>query len=560
MDEMAHTTDLAPAIVVVAEDVTRRGDISRALGRWFANDYRIVDVATPLEVTTVIAELRDSDVDVALIVAEQAMPSEAGTALLARLRDELPTTRRAVLVGWEGAWDTATIARASILGDIDQVVGWPWSVGDEQFLATIGDLLADWATEHGRYVESSRLLAEPDDAGARMLRDTVVRWAVPLGFYTTRSDLGRTLARDLPEGGLLPAVFLPGGRVLSRPSVGDIANAFGANADLSGRFDVAIIGSGPAGLAAAVTGVSEGLRSLIVESSALGGQASSSPLIRNYLGFPGGISGAGLMTRALRQAWVFGAEMQIGRAAIDLAPDGDGYAIRLDDGATAHARAVVLAMGVTYRDLGVPSLQRLVGRGVFYGAGATEGPAVSDAEVFVVGGGNSAGQAAINLARYARRVTLVVRGDALDDMSEYLVEQLRDRATIEIRLGTVIVGAQGDGHLASVVLRDRVTGAETERAASAVFILIGASPRTGWLPSSIDRDDRGFVLTGPDVRRQPDRPHPSLETRLPAVLAVGDVRHGSIKRVSAAVGEGAVAVRELHELFAPAGNSLAATR
>jgi thioredoxin reductase (NADPH) len=547
---MSALSDSRPAIVVVCEDDASRAATRTAIERWFAGDYRIVDVATPSRVEEALDGLRQTGIEVALVIAEQEMASETGTALLGRIRDRLPTSRRAVLVGWEGSWDAATIARASVLGDIDYVVGWPWSVSDEQFLATIGDLLADWATEHGRYAETSRLLAEPGDAGARVLRDTVLRWAVPLGYYDTESDLGRELARKLPRDGQLPAVFLPGGRILSRPTVGDIANALGANAQLDGAFDVAVIGSGPAGMAAAVNGVSEGLRTLIIETSALGGQASSSPQIRNYLGFPGGISGAGLMTRALRQAWVFGAEMQIGRAAVDLDAVGEQFVIKLDDGSPVRTRAVVLAMGVTYRRLEVPTIERLFGRGVFYGAGATEAPGVVGGDVFVVGGGNSGAQATVNLARYARHATLVVRGGSLDGVSDYLVEQLRNRSNIDVLLNTEVVDARGDGRLRSVVLRDRRDGTRTEREAIALFVLIGATPRTDWLPAAVQRDPRGFVLTGADAQPRPGIPLAALGTSMPGVFAAGDVRHGSIKRVAAAVGEGATAIREIHEYLA----------
>jgi thioredoxin reductase (NADPH) len=547
---MTALTDSRPALILVCEDAENRAATRHALERWFANDYRIVDVATPAAATEVLDQLRGAGTEIALVIADQQNPSESGVALLGRLRDVLPTARRALLVAWEGNWDTPTIARASVLGDIDHVVGWPWSVNDDQFLATIGDLLADWATEHGRYVESSRLLAEPDDGEAQVLRDTVLRWAVPLGYYETGSEYGGQLARELPRDGKLPAVFLPDGTVLSRPTVGDIANAFGANANLDGTFDVAVIGSGPAGMAAAVNAVSEGLRTLIIEVSALGGQASSSPLIRNYLGFPGGISGAGLMTRALRQAWVFGVELQIGKAAVDLVDDGDHFVIHLDDGSAVRARSVVLAMGVTYRRLGITSVERLFGRGVFYGAGATEGPGVVGGDVFIVGGGNSGAQATVNLARYARHATLVVRGDSLDSVSDYLIEQLQDRSNIDVLLNTEVVDARGDGHLRSVVLRNGIDGTQTERDAVALFILIGATPRTDWLPASIERDPRGYILTGPHagphVGSDPWHSRPTLETRMPGVFAAGDVRHDSIKRVAAAVGEGATAIREVH--------------
>jgi thioredoxin reductase (NADPH) len=274
---MSAATSPKPVIVVVSEEDQSRERIRQALERWFANDYRILEVATPSEVVDAVTQLRDTKAEVALVLAEQGMPSEPGTSVLSRIRDVLPTSRRVVLTGWREA-DTSgagAITRASLLGEIDHVVGWPWSVTDDQFLATIGDLLADWATEHGRFVEVAKIVAEPDDADAQVLRDTVVRWAVPLGFYDTDSEEGKGLVRQLPSGGKLAAVFMPDGRVLSRPDISDIANAFGANANLTETFDVAILGSGPAGLAASVYGVSEGLRTLMIERSDLGVQERS---------------------------------------------------------------------------------------------------------------------------------------------------------------------------------------------------------------------------------------------------------------------------------------------
>jgi thioredoxin reductase (NADPH) len=563
---MPATTDRRPVIITVSGDDRSRTQITDALGRWFASDYRILAVKTPSELVELALGSRDAATEVALVIAEQQLPSDLGTSLLGRIRDVLPTSRRVILASWGDARPAPSeITRASLVGDIDHVVGWPWSVTDEQFLATIGDLLAEWSTEHGRFVESARLVAEPGDAGAHVLRDLVVRWAVPLGFYDTDSDLGRKLAQQLPSGTELPAVFLPDGGVLSRPDIRDIANALGANASLSDPFDVVIAGSGPAGLAAAVYGVSEGLRTLIVEPAALGGQASSSPQIRNYLGFPGGISGSELMVRALEQAWAFGLGMQIGRSVVDFREDGDTRIVELDDGATARARSIVLAMGVTYRKIGIPSVERLVGRGVFYGSGATEASGVVGEDAFVVGGGNSGGQATVNLARFARHVTLLVRGDSLDGMSDYLIQQLRDRSNIEVLLNTQMVEARGRQRLESLVLEDRSDGSRQERDAFAVFILIGATPRTGWLPAAIERDPRGFVLTGGDIQAGSDGSTPTLETSLPGVFAAGDVRHGSVKRVAAAVGEGATAIREIHGYLAeartePRTEALAAAR
>jgi thioredoxin reductase (NADPH) len=550
---MPAPTDPRPAIVVVSDDPGRRSQIRTALGRWFATDYRIVEVEAAPELPNLATGLRDAGTDVALVMAEQWLKSDVGTSLLGRIRDVLPTTRRVILTGWNDAPPAGpAIARASLVGDIDHVVGWPWSVSDEQFLATIGDLLADWSTEHGRFVESARIVAEPDDPEAQVLRDLVVRWAVPLGFYDTRSAIGRKLADELPSGRRLPAVFLPDGRVLNQPDMWEIASALGANSTLADPFDVVICGSGPAGLAAAVYGVSEGLRTLIVEPAALGGQASASPQIRNYLGFPGGISGSELMVRALQQAWVFGVSMQIGRPAVGLREEGETFVVELEGGSTARARSIVLAMGVTYRKLGVPSVEELFGRGVFYGSGATEAPGVEDEEVFVVGGGNSGAEATINLARHARHVGLLVRGGSLEGMSDYLVQQLRDRSNIEILLNTEIAEAGGGQRLRSLRLRNRTDGSEQERDAFALFILIGATPRTDWLPSSIARDPRGFILTGDDLPDGASGRNPTLGTSLPGVYAAGDVRHGSIKRVAAAVGEGATTIREIHEYLATA--------
>ena len=545
-----------PAILVVSDDAGHRSRLTGALERWFANDYRIVEAESPADLFRLATELQATDTQVALVIARQQMEAEVGTTLLGRIRDLLPTSRRVILSGWEDAGlATAAITRAALVGDIDHVVGWPWSVDDDQFLAAVGNLLADWATEHGRYVEVAQLVAEPDDGDAQLLRDAAVRWAVPIGFHDTSTERGRALAESLPRDTQLPAVVLPDGRVLSRPNLGDVAKAFGANADLSHDYDVAIIGSGPAGLAASVYGVSEGLRTLIIERGALGGQASASPQIRNYLGFPGGVSGADLMVRALQQAWSFGLAMEIGRSVVGLEVADGRAVIELDDGSKARARSVVLAMGVTYRKMGIPSVEELFGRGVFYGSGATEAPGVAGEDVFVVGGGNSGAEAAVNLARYARTATLLVRGDSLDGVSDYLVQQLRARPNIRIQLGTEVAEARGTARLESLVLRNRSDGSDAEHPAFALFILIGATPRTDWLPSAIERDPRGFVLTGKDAFRPADGLETTLGTSVPGIYAAGDVRHGSMKRVAAAVGEGATAIREIHEYLAAIGGS-----
>jgi thioredoxin reductase (NADPH) len=320
------------------------------------------------------------------------------------------------------------------------------------------------------------------------------------------------------------------------------------------EFDLVIVGAGPAGLSAAVYGASEGFSTLVVDQAGIGGQATSSSLIRNYLGFPRGVSGRRLARGAYEQAWVFGANFLFMNRVTDLGRDQDGLFVTLSDGGRLRARAVVLAMGATYRQLGVPGLEALNGAGVFYGGPASEAPAMAGEDVYVLGGANAAAQAALYLARYARRVTLVVRGQSLGaGMSHYLVRQVEAAPRLDVRLGTEIVGGGGDGWLEHLVLRDREEGSEETVAAGGLFVMIGARPHTEWLPPEVDRDAQGFVLTGPDLRD--DRAWPLdrgpflLETSMPGVFAAGDVRYGSVKRVASAVGEGSTAIQLLHRLF-----------
>jgi thioredoxin reductase (NADPH) len=321
------------------------------------------------------------------------------------------------------------------------------------------------------------------------------------------------------------------------------------------EFDVIIVGAGPAGLSAAVYGASEGFRTLVVDKGGIGGQAASSPLIRNYLGFPRGISGRQLAQSAYNQAWVFGAQFVFMQSVTALARSGDELVVTLSDSGPVRCSAGVLSMGITYRRLDVPSLEGLVGAGVFYGGPASEASALTGREVFIVGGANSAGQAALHLARYARTVTLVVRAESLRaGMSEYLVRQIEATDNIEARLGSEVVGGGGDGRLDHLVLRDIRSQTEDVVKANALFLLIGAQPNTDWLPTDIERDEHGFILTGADVSQRHalprDRSRFLLETSMPGVFAVGDVRHGAVKRVASAVGEGSIAIQFLHQLFA----------
>ncbi|MGY1737603.1 NAD(P)/FAD-dependent oxidoreductase [Geodermatophilus sp. SYSU D00684] len=388
-------------------------------------------------------------------------------------------------------------------------------------------------------------------ARSHEIRDLLSRNSVAYGFLDVTSEEGRALLREVGRpAGRLPVVVLFDGRVLEDPSGLQIADALGVRTRPDARpYDVTVVGAGPAGLAAAVYGASEGLRTVVLETEAVGGQAGTSSLIRNYLGFPRGIPGADLAQRAYEQAWLLGAEFVYGPRAVGLEASGAGPVVSLSDGSTVTSRAVVLATGVTYRRLGVPSLDALVGAGVFYGAAAPEAQAMAGEEVYVVGGANSAGQAALHLARYARRVTLLVRGASLAaTMSDYLIREIDAAANVTVRHGAEAVGGGGEGRLTHLVVRDRGGGDTETVPAAGLFVLIGAEPHTQWLPDAIHRDDAGYVLTGADRRGSPagGGSH-AFETSVPGVFAVGDVRHGSVKRVASAVGEGAIAIRMVHD-------------
>jgi thioredoxin reductase (NADPH) len=389
-------------------------------------------------------------------------------------------------------------------------------------------------------------------------RDLMERNGIRYAFHDADTPEGRALLErvGLPDGPF-PVVVRFDGMVLTNPTNREAAEAMGANEGFRLRpraYDLAVVGAGPAGLSAAVYGASEGLSTVFLEREAIGGQAGTSSLIRNYLGFPFGISGAELCNRAVEQAWAFGAEIAVMHVVTGLRAEGCDRVLTLVDGTEVTARAVVLATGASYQRLEVPGLDELVGAGVFYGGGVSEAQAMEGRHVYVAGGGNSAGQAALHLAKYAARVTLVVRGAALGaGMSDYLVKEIEAHPGIEVRLRTRVVDCRGTRRLQALVLRDDAAGETEEVPAGALFLLIGAQPRTEWLPDEILRDERGFILTGPEldgIAPPPGRPRLLLETSLPGVFAAGDVRHGSVKRVASAVGEGGIAIQLVHQYLA----------
>jgi thioredoxin reductase (NADPH) len=444
------------------------------------------------------------------------------------------------------------------LGRLDGWVLKPWEPAEEHLYLPVSEQLTDWirATGQPGFV-AIQVVGEPWAPRSHEIRDLLDRNAIPYHFHAHDSEAGRQLLRDSGQDGTrLPVLVLFDGRVLVDPSNAEGAAAIGiATQPEPGRYDLVVVGAGPAGLSAATYGPSEGLRTLMLEPEALGGQAGSSSRIRNYLGFPYGISGRSLGQRAAAQAILFGAELAYARAA-GLHPTGTDRVVTLAGGGQAVGRTVLVATGAAYRRLQAPGVEELLGAGVFYGAAVSEAPAMAGSQVFVVGAGNSAGQAAIHLARYAERVTLLVRGDALGrTMSDYLVKELQANDAITVRLGTQVVAAHGTGRLERLALRDARAGATETVPAAALFILIGAQPRTQWLAGTLELDEHGFVLTGGDLPRQGrsapgwplDRPPLALETSVPGVFAAGDVRHRSTKRVASAVGEGSIAVQLAHD-------------
>jgi thioredoxin reductase (NADPH) len=536
-----------PVILVVDDDDEARASLLHAVDRRYGHDYDVTAEPSASDAIERLQELHDAGRPVALIVADHWMPAETGATLLSRSRHLHPTAQRMLLTDWSDFTARDAIVQSMVLGEIDTWVARPFSQADEEFHIVITTALARWSHEHARGGVALTLVGDPWDAATGALRDGFERLLLPFAVLDADSDEGRERLRAAGADGPLPVVILADGRALAQPGQDDIAGALGIQASpAQDRVDVAVIGGGPAGMAAAVYAATEGLSVMLIEPFAFGGQASSSPMLRNYLGFPAGVTGAELTARAFQQAVTFGANVLVGRSATSLRDDGGDRVIALDDGTELRAGAVVIATGVSYRRMGIERLEALIGRGVFYGSGTSEARAVAGEHVFVVGGANSAGSAAVHLARRAAHVSLLVRGSSIvDTMSDYLIRELDSAGNIDVRLNTEIADALGELRLTGLVLRDRVSGETEEVAAAAVFILIGAAPRTEWLPPEIARDEHGFILTG---EQRPDRSDTlSLSTSMPGVFAAGDVRLNPVKRVAAAVGDGSTAIREIHQ-------------
>jgi thioredoxin reductase (NADPH) len=547
---------LEPVLLLVHDSRTH-DRVEAELHKRYGADYQVIRTGSVKEALGVLGQLHDDQRQVSLVLADHWLPEATGTELLARVRQLHPAARRVLLITWGDPASAEPILRATVLGDIDAYVVKPGTPPDEHFHRFVTEQLDEWGRSNLPGLEVVRVVGEEWAARSHELRELLGRNGIPFGFYPVDSPDGQRL---LEEAGAadqaLPAVLFDG-RILANPSNAEVGEAVGVQTKPAGGcYDVTVIGAGPAGLAAAVYGASEGLSTVVLEPEAIGGQAGTSSLIRNYLGFPTGVSGGDLAVRAYTQARNFGAEYVYGNPAAGLRPEVSELVVTMADGSEVRSRAVVVATGMAYRRLGIPALDALTGAGVFYGAAASEARAMKDSEVFVVGGANSAGQAAVHLARYAAQVTVLVRGRSLaDSMSEYLVREIESAPNIAVRRRVAVTGGAGQSRLEGLTLTDLDSGAAETVDAAALFVLIGAEPRTQWLPDAVRRDQSGFVLTGTDLldSGRPDGAWPMrrlpmfLESSLPGVFAVGDVRHGSVKRVASAVGEGSIAIRLVHD-------------
>jgi thioredoxin reductase (NADPH) len=550
----------APAIVVCSGVAERRTAVVAQLEERYASRYDVLHTATPSGAADLLHTAAHRGQQVAVLLADDPGDLDGGLTVFQLASELFPDARRGLLVEW-GAWgdpDTADlILRLMAQGQIDYYVIRPWHSPDEYFHRTVTEFLVEWDRAIGLRPREVSVVGDRVSARSHEVRRLLAHSGIPHRFVERGTSEGTQLLGDahVPPGSDT-VVLLHDGRVFVDPSDAELAAAYGLVVDVAddASFDLVVVGAGPAGLAAAVYASSEGLRTLVVERSSIGGQAASSSLIRNYLGFSRGISGAELTQRAYQQAWVFGCQFAHVTSATSLERTDDGFVVGLGPDHRIRCSAVVLATGVSYRRLEVPELERYESAGVYYGASAFDARGLRGGRVHVVGGGNSAGQAALHFARYARQVTLLVRQASLAaSMSQYLVDTL-DAAGVVVRFRSAVVGGNGTGRLERVVIEDLDSGTTQEEPTDGVFVLIGALPRTQWLPDPVLRDTWGYVLTGtdvidegpPDVGSHEGAPLP-LETSMRGVFAVGDVRRGSVKRVASAVGEGSVVVSSVHQ-------------
>jgi thioredoxin reductase (NADPH) len=551
---MAVDTDRKPILLTVDDDPGVSRAVARDLRRHYGEDYRVVRTESGPQALETLRELKLRGDPVAVLLADHRMPEMTGLEFLEEAMDLFPHARRALLTAYA---DTDAAIDAINVVDLDHYLLKPWDPPEEKLYPIVDALIEMWLESDDQAVSRTQVVGHRWSAGSFEVRDFLARNSVPYRWLSTDDPEGRRL---LDAAGVevtqIPLVVTPEGDYLVDPTLTEVAARVGLSTTPTTDFyDVVIVGGGPAGLGAAVYAASEGLRTVLVERQATGGQAGQSSRIENYLGFPDGVTGSQLTDRARRQAHKFGAEILTTRDVVGLDVRASSRAVRFSDGGEVVAHAVLLATGISYRKLGVAGADALTGRGVFYGSAATEAPACGGEDVYIVGAANSAGQAAVFLSHHARHVTLLVRADSLErSMSYYLIRQIEDIPNIDVRLTTEAIGVHGDDHLEELTLYDNRSSTQETVRAGYLFVFIGAEPRTEWLEGVVARDARGFVLTGPDLLHGGQRPRGwkldrdpfYLEASAPGVFAAGDVRANSIKRVASAVGEGAMAIQLLH--------------
>src|SRR5579862_4274701 len=548
-----------PVLLTVDDDPEVLRAIERDLRGHYAQNYRVMRADSGDAALATLRELKARNNPVALLLADQRMPHMDGVGFLAEAMDIHPQAKRALLTAYA---DTNAAIDAINEARIHYYLMKPWDPPEEKLYPAIDDLLHDWSAQFRPPYEGIRVLGTRWSSRSYELRDFLARNQVPyqwIDVEVAASDAEvRRLCESLgPEAENLPLILFPDGQRIAEPTQQVVADKIGLRTHaLTNFYDLAIVGGGPAGLAAAVYGASEGLKTVMIEREAPGGQAGLSSRIENYLGFPSGLSGADLARRAVTQARRFGVEIISPQEATGLRVDGPYRHVKLSDGSEISCQALLLAMGVQWRKLDVPGLERLQGAGVYYGAGTTEAMTCEGEDVYIVGGANSAGQAAMHFSKYARKVIMLVRGNSLAiSMSRYLIDEIEKVPNIEVRLHSCVSEAHGILRLEAISIYSSQT-MEAERVpATSLFIFIGAQPRTDWLEGVVERDDKGFILSGPELKRNgklpmnwPLKRDPSLlETSVPGVFAVGDVRRGSVKRVASGVGEGSIAIQFVHQ-------------
>ena len=552
-----------PLLLAVDADARLLGRIEGELQRAFGADFRVRGELLPEDALRILHGAKDRQERVAVVLVDESFPDDARAKIFETARTLHPNAKRALLVAW-GAWahpeSAQKILRSMAVGDISYYVLKPWITPDELFHRVIAEFVMEWSRSEPTNMREVVVVAAQHSGRAYAVSDLLSRNGIPHTFRSRASELGQKVLEEIGHAEGEVMVWMPaiGGTRLVDPTDAEILEAWGIPTTLSDvdrDFDLLVVGAGPAGLGTAVYASSEGVRTVIVEREAIGGQAGSSSLIRNYLGFSRGLSGAELVQRGYQQAWVFGARFVVTREVERLTPQGAGFLAHVGDVGEVWARAVVISTGVSYRRIGVPSLEELSGHGVYYGSSVTAAQALTGLRAGIVGAGNSAGQAALHLARYCASVHLIARGSKLaDSMSAYLVDAISAMPMIKVHVNTEVVGGDGDGQLEWITLRDRSNGQEQHLPLASLFVMIGARPRTDWLPAEVDRDPYGFLYTGAEAAacdswKLPRSPHPH-ETTVPGLFAVGDVRSGSVKRVASAVGEGSVVVSEIHQFLA----------